>query len=304
VEQNGSFEKRLRRLEDIEEIRALKARYCRFSDRGYDGAGDDPDRVAELFVENGEWQSGGEPARGQEAIRDRFVKFQELLPFAVHIATTPEIVVEEDRATATWYGVIPAVEAGRQAVWIVGRYTEDLVRTETGWRFARMRFDAAFRAPYERGWADVIPPVLSDAARAAPSGASALQIVDPETSPSRPATSRTLLGRARIVPLSAPLGTDEIKINAIYFEPGARFRPHWHPFDQVLFYAYGTGVVAMDGGEDIIVPEGQYVVLPANIPHMHGCTTDGPALQVSMMRDTQTDFENCPVPEAWRSWRE
>jgi hypothetical protein len=33
-------------------------------------------------------------------------------------------------------------------------------------------------------------------------------------------------------------------------------------------------------------------------PHMHGCTADGPALQLSMMRDTQTDFENCPVPKA------
>jgi quercetin dioxygenase-like cupin family protein len=106
-----------------------------------------------------------------------------------------------------------------------------------------------------------------------------------------------------VLPLSSSLGTDELKINAVYLDAGARFRPHWHPFDQVLYYIRGTGIVAVDGGDDVIVPEGHYVLLPANVPHMHGCAADAPALQLSMMRDTQTDFDTCPVPAAWQAWR-
>jgi quercetin dioxygenase-like cupin family protein len=131
-------------------------------------------------------------------------------------------------------------------------------------------------------------------------GSRGVVIVDPDTAESRESNAHTLMGSGRVVPLSAPLGTDETKINAVYLEPGARFRPHWHPFDQVLFYAYGTGVVAIAGGPDIVVPEGNYVLLPASTPHIHGATSDGPALQLSIMRDTQTDFDGCPVPDAWK----
>ncbi len=127
-----------------------------------------------------------------------------------------------------------------------------------------------------------------------------LKVVDPMAS-SR--TTSGVVGSATVHPLSVPLGTDELKINAIYFEPGTRFIPHGHPFDQVLFYAYGTGIVAVDGGPDVIVPTGHYVLLPANVVHMHGCTDDGPALQLSMMRDTQTTFD-VPCPDSWTKWLE
>jgi hypothetical protein len=34
---------------------------------------------------------------------------------------------------------------------------------------------------------------------------------------------------------------------------------------------------------------------------MHGCTDDGPALQLSLMRDTQTTFDvECPA--GWERW--
>jgi quercetin dioxygenase-like cupin family protein len=132
-----------------------------------------------------------------------------------------------------------------------------------------------------------------------PSGG--IRMVDPMRIEFRHASVRTLIGRATVHPISPALGTEEIKVNAVYFEPGARFRPHRHPFDQVLYYQYGTGVVAIDGGEDVIVPAGSYVILPANVVHMHGCTDGGPALQLSLMRDTQTTFD-VECPPAWRKW--
>jgi quercetin dioxygenase-like cupin family protein len=128
-----------------------------------------------------------------------------------------------------------------------------------------------------------------------------IRIADPTQLENRAMSSRNLVGRATVHPISPALGTDEIKVNAIYFEPGARFRPHRHPFDQVLYYQYGTGLVAIDGGEDVVVPAGSYVILPADTVHMHGCTDDGPSLQLSMMRDTQTTFD-VEYPEQWRKW--
>jgi quercetin dioxygenase-like cupin family protein len=129
-----------------------------------------------------------------------------------------------------------------------------------------------------------------------------VKIVDPKAIPFRTAQDDDkLIGAATVHPISPAVGTDELKINAIYFEAGARFRPHWHPFDQILYYQYGTGVIAVDGGDDVLVPEGNYVILPANQVHMHGCTADGPALQLSLMRDTQTSFD-VPVPENWKRY--
>jgi hypothetical protein len=151
VEQNVSIEARLRRLEDIEAIQTLKARYCRYSDRGYDGAGDDPDEVAELFVADGEWQSGAQVVRGQHAIRTLFIDVRHRLPLGVHIVSVPEIVVEEDRAKATWYATIPVLDENRDTSWVIGLYADELVRTEAGWRFARMCFTTILRIPSSHG---------------------------------------------------------------------------------------------------------------------------------------------------------
>ena len=47
AEDLAAIEARLRRLEDIEAIKRLKARYCAACDDGYD-----PDRLAALFTED------------------------------------------------------------------------------------------------------------------------------------------------------------------------------------------------------------------------------------------------------------
>ncbi len=127
-------------------------------------------------------------------------------------------------------------------------------------------------------------------------------VVDAAAVESRSSSAGNLVGAATVHRVSPALGTDEVKVNAIYFEAGSRFRPHRHPYDQVLYYAYGTGLVAVDGGDDVVVPPGQYVLLPANVVHMHGCTDDGPALQISIMREVETNFD-VPYPDSWEKWR-
>jgi quercetin dioxygenase-like cupin family protein len=130
---------------------------------------------------------------------------------------------------------------------------------------------------------------------------SSIRILDPMAAPKRSAGGDRIVGAGQVLPISPALGTDELKINAVYLDAGSRFRPHGHPFDQILYYESGTGIVAVDGGPDVIVPTGHYVLLPANTVHMHGCTDDGPALQLSLMRDTQTTFDvECPA--GWERW--
>jgi hypothetical protein len=77
------------------------------------------------------------------------------------------------------------------------------------------------------------------------------------------------------------------------------YRPHRHDYDQILLYAAGSG----DRRDDVLVLCGQFVLLPADTIHMHGCTDDAPALQISMMIDTTTEFDvDCPI--GWERWRD
>jgi quercetin dioxygenase-like cupin family protein len=102
--------------------------------------------------------------------------------------------------------------------------------------------------------------------------------------------------------VSEALGTDALKINAVFLEPGARSLPHAHSQDQVLLYLSGTGIVALDGGDDQRVEAGAFTLLPAGVAHMHGASDDGPACHISLMRESDMDFA-CPIPASWAHWR-
>jgi hypothetical protein len=140
---------RVRRLADLEEIRTLKSLYCRWVDTGYDAAGADPARFAELFTEDGVWEVSAEPARGRDAIRERAAASQR---FKLHLAANPIVELDGDRAEGAWHVLVPSTASDGSAVWLAGTYDDAFVRTEEGWRFARVTFHEAFLAPYDVGW--------------------------------------------------------------------------------------------------------------------------------------------------------
>jgi quercetin dioxygenase-like cupin family protein len=109
------------------------------------------------------------------------------------------------------------------------------------------------------------------------------------------------LGRVKVHSVSEVLGTDQVRIRAVYFESGARARPHLHSADQLLYFPQ-AGIVAIDGGPDEPVASGQYVLLPGGIVHMHGAGEDAPAVHISMMREIDSDFD-CPIVEEWSRYR-
>ena len=145
-----TIEERLQVLEDIEEIRKLKARYAAACDDNYDA-----DAIAALFIEDAVWDGGTlGKAEGRPAIRKFFLRASEFFPYAMHNVMNPIIDIDGDRATGVWNLLQPATMAREnQAVWLAATYHDEYVRTAGGWKFARLTVHAHFLTPYNEGWA-------------------------------------------------------------------------------------------------------------------------------------------------------
>ncbi|MBV9996870.1 MAG: nuclear transport factor 2 family protein [Caulobacteraceae bacterium] len=151
-----SIEARLERLEAINDIRNVMADYCHYYDTGWDGAGRDPDKVGELFLEDGVWE-GGMAGRhvGRKTIRDWCANLGHAADMSCHIVMNPKIEVDGDKAKGSWAGFIPLISPDKEALWICGRYECDFARKDGAWKIAVLRFFTAFQTPYEEGFGKV-----------------------------------------------------------------------------------------------------------------------------------------------------
>ena len=127
-----------------EEIKALKARYCRCLDtKDWPG-------LAELFTDNAvldvTQDTGNPPLEGREAIIAQ-IRFAVDDAATAHQVHTPEIAFDSaDRATGVWAMQDRVVwQAGKSPVPGVasitgyGQYHETYRRTAEGWKFAAIR---------------------------------------------------------------------------------------------------------------------------------------------------------------------
>ena len=143
-------EARIRRLEDIEEIKQLQARYCYFIDTLQ------MEKVPDLFADD--FTAEYDPLGA-------FATKEELLGFLngagagasmmSHQVMTPLIEVDGDKATGTWYLFGPFTAKaphGEVANWIQGKYENDYVRADGKWKFGHLRFKFRLQSPYEDGW--------------------------------------------------------------------------------------------------------------------------------------------------------
>ncbi len=151
------MEERLHRLEQIERIKCLKAKYCLLCDTGYD-----PDALTDLFTEEGTWD-GGELGcyKGRARVHRFFTNMPATMSFAVHHITNAAVDLADDGKTArgTWYLLQTAtLSSSNEAVWVSGLYQDDLVLEADGWKFARINISTRFFTPHKTGWADT--PIL------------------------------------------------------------------------------------------------------------------------------------------------
>jgi hypothetical protein len=145
---------RLARLEAIEDIRVLKARYANVCDTGYD-----PERMRPFFTDDAVWDGGERFGRheGIEAVCAFFAGVSSQITWALHYMIAPEIEVAADLASATgsWYLWQPCTvigEDGPQAVWLTGRYADLYRREPDGWKFSEVKLDCQTITPFEEGW--------------------------------------------------------------------------------------------------------------------------------------------------------
>ncbi|WP_031464438.1 nuclear transport factor 2 family protein [Sciscionella sediminilitoris] len=140
-----SLEERVRRLEDLDEIRRLDATYCRLLDSG------DWDGLVALFAPDGEFR-GLDRVRGHGELRRFFGALAEggLSAFWHHV-TNLEITVDGDRAqvrSALWQ---PCVQDGVPHV-AAGSYHDHLVRIAGQWRYASKQVAFDYFTPLAQGW--------------------------------------------------------------------------------------------------------------------------------------------------------
>ena len=147
---SAELEKRITRLEDLEKIKQLKARYCAVCDDDHN-----PDQITKLFAEDGIWEGAGQGRhQGHAAIRALFGGFKEMVSFSQHNVMNPVIEVDGERAKGTWYflGTF-TMRQGNRAMWLGVRYEEDYVKAGGEWKFQHLRAIGRMSAPYEKGWA-------------------------------------------------------------------------------------------------------------------------------------------------------
>ena len=151
------LESRIRKLEDIEEIKKLKATYCYLCDAGL-GDPKNRDELISHFTKEAKVDFGlgeGSQFEGPDGLK---LFFGGVVPgsvsFCIHMVHNPIIEVNGDRATGRWYYEAPTTDmATGDAQWMMGTYFEEYVRENNEWKFSSIKTDWKYISPYDEGWA-------------------------------------------------------------------------------------------------------------------------------------------------------
>src|SRR5581483_2026440 len=84
--------------------------------------------------------------------------------------------------------------------------------------------------------------------------------------------------------------SQEVTLLAVFFENGARTRPHVHTTDQVLAVVEGTCVVADRSGQREL-RAGESALIRAGEWHWHGAAPGTSACHISIRKPGPTDWE-------------
>ena len=165
-----SLEKRIQRLEDIQEIKNLMARYAYLHTAGRHEA------TAELFAQKtpgvrmelsplGVWE-------GTEGVKRVMVGVHKSMGVGspgflfIHTQTTSVIEVAGDGQTAKGVWMSPGIETRKNPAteqfigfWMWGHYGVDFVKEDGEWKFWHFHVYPLFLTPYDKSWTE--PRTLS-----------------------------------------------------------------------------------------------------------------------------------------------
>jgi uncharacterized protein (TIGR02246 family) len=148
---------RLGVLEDVRAIEQLKYQYAGYCDNAYD-----PDGIAGLFVEDGEWVVDGEGATlsGRDAIRAHFAALSEKITWAQHYMIAPKIEVAADGLSATgvfYLLCLCTIEqtedpSAQDAVILTLNYRDTFVKRDGRWYFKELIGKTHQVSNWDQGW--------------------------------------------------------------------------------------------------------------------------------------------------------
>lgn len=137
-----TLEDRVRRLEDVAAITALKYQYAAYCDAGYD-----LDGLCSVFVPDGRWAANGYgDFIGHAEIRAYFAQLSTTVVEVLHYVTSPRIELAEDGQSATgrFYLLCLCKSKRRHApaiadpVVISGTYEDQFVKIDGRWLFREL----------------------------------------------------------------------------------------------------------------------------------------------------------------------
>ena len=128
-----TLEERITRLEDIEAIKQLKARYCDICDDMHN-----PNRIGALFAEDGIWESPDfGQAKGHAAIRQLFVEYSDSLEIELDYQGFPAELAGLPGAYAPPRGCLLLATDGRASAGCVALRPFDSITCEMKRLFVR-----------------------------------------------------------------------------------------------------------------------------------------------------------------------
>jgi len=154
--QLSELERHVQRLEDVEAIKRLKAKYARFCDQSYN-----PEELGRLFTEDAVWDGATFGVfHGQDQIRQFFASASHQIPWAFHLMIGPEIEVDGSGAHATglWYLFQPCTMTShdnpneKEPVLQMAKYEDTYRKVDGEWKFAHVRIRYEAITNLFQGW--------------------------------------------------------------------------------------------------------------------------------------------------------
>lgn len=150
-----SLDQRVARLESIETIRRLIARYAQGADRR-----NDPAIMAGLFTADAVWECQGFGRyQGRDDICANLARIgRDEIVWTLHYMAAPiiDVPLGGDWAHCSWWlwelAKMPAAAGGAASNFIGGFYDAQLRDEGQGWRFSSVRLDLKLISPHAPGW--------------------------------------------------------------------------------------------------------------------------------------------------------
>jgi len=132
---NKSLEERIQRLEDIEAIKDVTARYSFNINKGWNGKEVNPHAMPSIFAKDATWESEalGIKGTGLDKIMNGLPDATKGVKFSMHNFTNPVIQIEENKASGNWLFWVAVRHKGTTPNELYMSADISYVRSEDGW---------------------------------------------------------------------------------------------------------------------------------------------------------------------------